>query len=82
MLFPLKMKPENDSGKWHESIATKKWERKHHDVLCSEHFGGRKKKMLHRSHTAERSVWAQIHVCRGVLRVTDFGQISISNFQG
>ena len=83
MLFPLKMKPENDSGKWHESIATKKWEPKHHDVLCSEHFGKKKKKKrLHRSRAAEQSVWAQIHVCRGVLRVTDFGKMSSSNFQG
>ena len=30
---------------------------KHHDLLCSKHLG---KKMLHRSHTAEHSVWAQI----------------------
>ena len=30
----------------------------------------KKKKMLHTSHTAEQSVWAQIHVCRGVHRVT------------
>ena len=87
-------------------LATKKWEPKHHDVLCSKHFekkgggggGGRgegrgggggerggggeenkeekkKKKgwwMLHRSHTAEHSVWVQTHVyvCAGVHRVT------------
>ena len=30
-----------------------------------------RKKVLHRSHTAEHSVWAQIHVCKGVHRVTD-----------
>ena len=30
------------------------------------------KKMLHRSYTAEYSVWAQINVCRGVHSVTDF----------
>ena len=35
-------------------LATKKWEPKHHDVLCSRHF----EKMLHRSHPAEHSVWA------------------------
>ena len=42
-------------------LATKKWEPKNHDVLCSKHFE-KKKKMLHRSHPAEHSVWAQIHV--------------------
>ena len=36
-----------------------------------------KKKMLHRSHTAEQSVWAQIHVCRGVHRVTDLDKIPV-----
>ena len=41
-------------------LATKKWEPKHHDVLCSKHF--EKKKMLHISHPAKHSVWAQIHV--------------------
>ena len=56
------------------NLATKKWEPKHHDVLCSKHFGEEKKKekKRHRSHTAEHSVWAQIHVCRGVHRVTNF----------
>ena len=44
-------------------LATKKWEPKHHDVLCSKHFE-KKKKKLHRSHSAEHSVWAQIHVHR------------------
>ena len=48
-------------------LATKKWEPKHHDVLCSKHFE-KKKKMHHRSHPAEHSVWAQIHVHR----LTDF----------
>ena len=37
------------------------------------------KKMLHRSHTAEHSVWAQIHVCicRGVHRVTDLEKFPV-----
>ena len=63
--FPFK----NGARKWGWQLAmnwwdlaTKKWEAKHHDVLCSKHFE-KKKKMLHRSHTAEHSVWAQIHVC-------------------
>ena len=43
-------------------LATKKWKPKHHDVLCSKHFEKKKKKMLHRSHPVEHSVWAQIHV--------------------
>ena len=43
-------------------LATKKWEPKHHNVFCSKHV---QKKMLHRSHPAEHSVWAQIHVQRG-----------------
>ena len=41
-------------------LATKKWEPKHHDVLAQ----SISKKMLHRSHPAEHSVWAQIHVHR------------------
>ena len=54
-------------------LATKKWEPKHHDVLCWKHFEKekkekrereKKKEKLYRSHTAEQSVWAQIHVCR------------------
>ena len=44
-------------------LATKKREPKHHDVLCSKHEK-KKKKMLHRSHPAEHSVSAQIHVHR------------------
>ena len=70
------MKPENDSGKWKISnrwdLATEKWEPKHHDVLCSKNFG-KKKKMLHRSHPAEYSVWAQIHVHR----VTDLDKFPV-----
>ena len=50
-------------------LATKKWEPKHHDVLCSKH----KKKMLHRSHPAEHSVWAQIHVHR----ITDLDRVPV-----
>ena len=57
-------------------LATKKWEPKDHDVLCSKHFK-KKKKMLHRSHTAEHSVWAQIHVCRGVHWVTNLEKIPV-----
>ena len=40
MLFLLKMKPENNNGNESSSrdLATKKWEPKHHDVLCSKHF--------------------------------------------
>ena len=53
-------------------LATKKWEPKHHDVLCSKHFQ-KKKKMLHRSHPAEHSVWAQIHVHR----VTDLERFPV-----
>ena len=51
-------------------LATKKWEPKHHDVLCSKHF---EKKMLHRSHPAEHPVWAQIHVHR----VTDLEKFAV-----
>ena len=58
------------------ALATKKWEPKHHDVLCSKHFQ-KKKKRLHRSHTAEHSVWAQIHVCRGVHRLIDLEQFPV-----
>ena len=35
------------------------------------------KKMLQRSHTVEHSVWAQIHVCMGVHRVTDLETIPV-----
>ena len=52
-------------------LATKKWEPKHHDVLYSKHF--EKKKKLHRSHPAEHSVWAQIHVHR----VTDLEKFPV-----
>ena len=56
-------------------LATKKlWEPKRHDVFFSKHF---EQKMLHRSHTAEHSVCAQIHVCRGVHRVTDLEKIPV-----
>ena len=60
-------------------LATKKLEPKHHDVLCTKHHPPPpppppfKKKMLHRSHPAEHSVWAQIHV----LRVTDLEKIPL-----
>ena len=59
-------------------LATKKWEPKHHDVLCSKHFQKKrkkqeKKKKLHRSHPAEHSVWAQIHVHR----VTDLERFPV-----
>ena len=69
MLFLKKKKIEARKRQWQMAMnrwdpATKKWEPKHHDVLCSKHF---EKKMLHRSHPAEHSVWAQIHV----RRVTD-----------
>ena len=40
-------------------------------------FRKRKKKMLHRSHTAEQSVWAQIHVRRGVHRITDLEKFPV-----
>ena len=81
MLFLLKKEARKRQwqmamNRW--NLATKKWEPKHHDVLCSKHFERKKErkkkkkeKKLHRSHTAEHSVWAQIHVCRGVHRVTD-----------
>ena len=61
-------------------LATKKWEPKHHDVLCSKYFEKEKKRKkegggggggLHRSHTTEHSVLAEINVYRGVHRVTD-----------
>ena len=52
----------------------KKWEPKHHDVLCSKHL---KKKNLHRSHPAEHSVWAQIHVHR----VTDLERFPVRIFK-
>ena len=60
-------------------LATKKWEPKHHDVLCSKYFEKKRKKKkrggggggLHRSHTTEHSVLAEINVYRGVHRVTD-----------
>ena len=42
-------------------------------MLCSKHF----EKMLQRLHTVEYSVWAQIHVCRGVHRVTDLEKIPV-----
>ena len=55
--FPLKKKKKNEARKrqWQMAmnrwdLATKKWEPKHHDVLCSKDF---EKKMLHRSHPAE-----------------------------
>ena len=65
MFFALKKKNEARKWQWQMAmnwwdLATKKWEPKHHDVLCSKH----KKKKLHRSHPAEHSVWAQIHVHR------------------
>ena len=56
------------------ALATKKWEPKHHDVVCSKHL-----KiiffflMLHRSHPAEHSVRAQIHVHR----VTDLERFPV-----
>ena len=70
------MKPENEwqmaMNQW--ELATKKWEPKHHDVLCSKHFEKEKKrKNLHRSHPAEHSVWAQIHVHR----VTDLDKLPV-----
>ena len=54
-------------------LATKKWEQ--NITMCSAQSIS--KKMLHRSHTAEHSVWAQIHVCRGVPRVTDSEQFPV-----
>ena len=50
-------------------LTTEKWEPKHHDVLCSKHF----KKMLHRPHPAEHSVWAQLHFHR----VTDLERFPV-----
>ena len=35
------------------------------------------KKMLHRSHTAEHSVWAQILVCKGVHRLIDLEKFPV-----
>ena len=69
--FPFKNEARNWQGqvamnRW--DLATKKWEQKQHDVLCSK---------LHRSHTAEHSVWAQIHVCRGVHWVTNLEKIPV-----
>ena len=63
-VFPLKT--EAPKRQWQVAVgrrdaATKKlWEQKHHDLLCSKHFKKKKKKMPHRSNTAEHSVWAQI----------------------
>ena len=54
-------------------LATKKWEPKHHDVLSSKHLFFFNKKMLHRSHPAEHSVWAQIRVHR----VTDLERFPV-----
>ena len=46
--------------------------------MCSaQSISKKKKKMLHRSHTAEHSVWAQIHVCRGVHRVTNLEKFPV-----
>ena len=71
----------NEARKWQWQmtmnwwdLATKKWEPKHHDVLCSKHS---EKKMLHRSHPAEHSVWAQRHVHR----VTDFEKLPVRIFK-
>ena len=79
MLFLLKMKPENDSGKCgNESMGPSHKEVGTNTTMCSAQSISKKKKkkrekkMLHRSHTAERSVWAEINVYRGVHRVTDF----------
>ena len=65
MLFLLKMKPENDSGKWQRIDGTQP------QRSCGNQSSS--KEMLHRSHTAEHSVWAQIHVCR----VTDLEKIPV-----
>ncbi len=54
-------------------LATKKWEQ--NTTMCSAQSIS--KKMLHRSHPAEHSVWAQIHVCRGVHRVTDLEKFPV-----
>ena len=85
MLFFLKKKKKkNDARKrqWQIAmnrwdLATKKWEPKHHDVLCSKHFNKTKQKMLHRSHHAEHSVWAQIHV----QRVTNLDKFPVRIFK-
>ena len=70
--------PSAAMNRW--DLATKKWEPKHHDVLCSKYFEKeKKKKVLHRSHTAEHSVWAEINVYMGVHRVTDLEKKSNSN---
>ena len=56
------MKPENEwqmaMNRW--DLATKKWEP--NTTMCSAQSISQK--MLHRSHPAEHSVWAQIHVHR------------------
>ena len=77
--FPLKSFFLNEARKqqWQMAmnrwdLATKKWEPKHHDVLSQSIFFFNKK-MLHRSHPAEHSVWAQIHVHR----VTDLERFPV-----
>ena len=58
-------------------LATKKWEPKHHDVLCSKHFEKKKKKKSPLIAHSWAISWAQIHVCRGVHRVTDLEKIPV-----
>ena len=67
-VFVFKWSQKTTVANGNESMR-KKWEPKHHDVLCSKHL----KKMLHRSHPAEHSVWAQIHVHR----VTDLERFPV-----
>ena len=55
-------------------LATKKWEPKHHDVLCSKRFKNIASQI---AHCFKHSVWAQIHVFRGVHRVTDLEKIPV-----
>ena len=77
MLFLWKKKrkkKKNEARKWQWQmamnrwdLATKKWEPKHHDVLCSKHF----EKVLHRLHPAEHSVHIHVH------RVTHFDKFPV-----
>ena len=79
MLFLLKMKPENNWQMAMNLVAGTQPQKSgnQNTTMCFAQSILKKKreKRVHRLHAAEHSVWAQIHVCRGVHRVTDLEKI-------
>ena len=75
--FPFK----NEARKRQWQVAMNRWDSSQKEVgtkspRCTL-LKAFRKKMLHTSHTAEQSVWAQIHVRRGVHRITDLEKFPV-----